>query len=149
MFCLSDSRLCPMHVARTQRVTTTCGQLTANRRGRARVAQWLAAIRQATHSSLRRRWARLLWRLECVAWRIVASHCAVLLWFYWLLTLRIWVIILPTCIRWSRKGSIAKSDIIITCHNAELSLFMNWWTRVTYCDNIGYPMPTFTALKNI
>ena len=30
--------------------------------------QWLATIRLATHSSLLR-------RLECVAWRIVASHC--------------------------------------------------------------------------
>ena len=75
---------------------TTCGQLTANRRGRARVV-------------------------------II------------LLTLRIWVIILPTCIRWSRKGSIAKSDTTIICHNAELSLYMNWsdilWQyRVPYAN---------------
>ena len=75
---------------------TKCGQLTANRRGRARVV-------------------------------II------------LLTLRIWVIILPTCIRWSRKGSIVKSDTTITCHNADLSLNMNWsdilWQyRVPYAN---------------
>ena len=35
------------------------------------LTQWLATIRQAKHSSL-------LQRLECVAWRIVASHCG-----YW------------------------------------------------------------------
>ena len=73
-----------------------CGQLTANRRGRARVVLIL-------------------------------------------LTSQIWVIILPTCIRWSRKGSIAKSDTTITCHNAELSLYKNssdilWQYRVPYAN---------------
>ena len=83
---------------KSHRYTTTCGQLTANRRGRARVDMIL-------------------------------------------LTLRIWGIILPRCIRWSRKGSIAKSDTTITCHNAELSLYMNssdilWQYRVP-CANIS------------